>query len=150
MDSVGIRFRMSDYYEVGREKIREFARAVHDDHPAHFSEEAAERFGYPALIAPATFASIIGIMATRQLFEENGWASDLRNILQADQQFRFHQPILAGDRLIGEAYVESVRLMAGNHVMVMKNQIFNDRDEMVQTNYTTLIRRDSVPVEGDV
>lgn len=35
---IGSHYRAPDYFEVGREKIREFALAVKDDHPAHFDE----------------------------------------------------------------------------------------------------------------
>ena len=42
-DIIGTHYRYPDYFEVGREKIREFAAAVKDDHPAHYSEDAAER-----------------------------------------------------------------------------------------------------------
>ena len=32
---IGTHYRYPDYFEVDREKIREFARAVKDEHPAH-------------------------------------------------------------------------------------------------------------------
>src|SRR4029453_9640386 len=54
-DIIGTHYRYPDYFEVDREKIREFARAVKDDHPAHYSEEAAKECGYDALIASLTF-----------------------------------------------------------------------------------------------
>lgn len=39
---VGHHYRVDDFYEVGREKVREYARAVQDWHPAHHDEEAAK------------------------------------------------------------------------------------------------------------
>ncbi|EUA22520.1 metal-binding domain of MaoC dehydratase family protein [Mycobacterium xenopi 4042] len=48
---IGKHYRHGDHFDVGREKIREFARAVKDDHPAHFSEEEAAKLGYPELVA---------------------------------------------------------------------------------------------------
>ncbi len=56
---VGRHYQMVDHYEVGREKIREFARAVQDPHPAHWREDAAAALGYDALIAPLTFPSVV-------------------------------------------------------------------------------------------
>ena len=41
-DIIGTHYRYPDYFEVDREKVREFARAVKDDHPAHYSEDAAK------------------------------------------------------------------------------------------------------------
>ncbi|TQC43241.1 hypothetical protein EEB14_44350 [Rhodococcus sp. WS4] len=60
---VGRHVRLPDYYEVGREKVREYARAVFDPHPAHRDEAAAVDLGYAGLIAPLTFASLLGGVA---------------------------------------------------------------------------------------
>ncbi|WP_333473430.1 (3R)-hydroxyacyl-ACP dehydratase subunit HadA [Lolliginicoccus lacisalsi] len=148
-DSVGAKYRMANFYEVGREKIREFAAAVQDDHPAHFSEDAARELGYDALVAPVTFASVLGVITTLEMFEHFGWSSDLRNIMQTDQRFVFHRPIVAGDRLRGETCIDSFRHMAGNDVIVTANHLLDDKDEIVQTTYTTLIRREDLVAGGE-
>ena len=57
---IGTHYRYPDYFEVDREKIREFARAVKDDHPAHFTEDAARECGHDALIASLTFMAVAG------------------------------------------------------------------------------------------
>ena len=44
-DIIGTHYRYPDYFEVDREKIREFAKAVKDEHPAHYSEAAAKECG---------------------------------------------------------------------------------------------------------
>ena len=43
---IGTHYRYPDYFQVDREKIREFARAVKDDHPAHYDEDAARECGH--------------------------------------------------------------------------------------------------------
>ena len=63
---IGTHYRYPDYFEVDREKIREFARAVKDEHPAHYSEEAAKECGYDALIAPLTFLAVAGGACSRR------------------------------------------------------------------------------------
>jgi hypothetical protein len=57
---IGSHYRAPDYFEVGREKIREFAISVQDDNPTHFSEVDAAEAGYPTLVAPLTFLAIAG------------------------------------------------------------------------------------------
>ena len=53
-DVPALQERIGHYYEadrvylVGREKVREYARAVQDYHPAHWDEDAAAALGYPA------------------------------------------------------------------------------------------------------
>ena len=55
---VGFHYTVEDYYEVGREKVREYARAVQDGHPVHWNEAAANANGHPTLIAPLSFVAI--------------------------------------------------------------------------------------------
>ncbi|MGL4304776.1 MAG: FAS1-like dehydratase domain-containing protein, partial [Mycobacteriaceae bacterium] len=59
-DKVGTHYRVDDFYEVGREKIREYARSVQNNHRAHLEDEVAVGLGYDGLVAPLTFISIIG------------------------------------------------------------------------------------------
>ncbi|WP_189595187.1 FAS1-like dehydratase domain-containing protein, partial [Nocardia cerradoensis] len=59
----GRRFQVRDHYEVGREKVREFARAVQNRHGAHHREADAARLGYDHVVAPPTFSSVIGMAA---------------------------------------------------------------------------------------
>ena len=40
---IGTHYRYPDYFDVGREKVREFAEAIQNDHPSHHSEEVARR-----------------------------------------------------------------------------------------------------------
>ena len=45
-------------YAVGREKIREYARAVGETNPVHLDVEAARAAGYADLVAPPMFAVV--------------------------------------------------------------------------------------------
>ncbi len=44
-DLQGRSYPAAEVYDVGREKIREFARAVKATHPAHFEVDAARALG---------------------------------------------------------------------------------------------------------
>ena len=58
-DLQGRSYPAAEVYDVGREKIREFARAVKASHPAHFDVEAAAALGHSDVVAPPTFAIIV-------------------------------------------------------------------------------------------
>ena len=45
-------------YAVGREKIREYARAVGETNPVHLDLEAARAAGYADVVAPPMFAVV--------------------------------------------------------------------------------------------
>ncbi|WP_280758842.1 (3R)-hydroxyacyl-ACP dehydratase subunit HadA [Prescottella agglutinans] len=147
---VGHHYRVTDFYEIGREKIREYARAVLDGHPAHHDEDAARGLGYDGLIAPLTFVSIVGMLAQRKLFEEVVTGYDLSQIMQTDQRLVFHRPLQAGDRLICDVYLESFRQAAGSDIIVTKNIISDVNGELVQTTWTTLVARSGGEVDENI
>ena len=55
----GREYPPTDVYEVGREKIRDFADAVGAAHGAHRDVGVARSLGYPDVVAPPTFAVVI-------------------------------------------------------------------------------------------
>ncbi|MFD1814947.1 (3R)-hydroxyacyl-ACP dehydratase subunit HadA [Rhodococcus gannanensis] len=140
-DLVGLHHRFSDYYEVGREKVREYARAVKDDHASHLDEAAAAELGHDSLVAPLTFISVFGFLAQEEFFESLGLELDLSNILHTDQRLVFHRPMKVGDRLYCDVFVDSFRVMGGSDIIVTRNDITDEAGEPVLTTYTTLMGR---------
>ncbi|WP_459549992.1 fused (3R)-hydroxyacyl-ACP dehydratase subunits HadA/HadB [Nocardia sp. X0981] len=147
---VGHHYRVDDYYEVGREKVREYARAVQDAHPVHWDEDAALEYGYDGLVAPLTFISLVGILAQRKLFETVVTGYDLSQIMQTDQILEFHRPILVGDHLICDVYLHSFRQAFGGDIIVTKNIVTNQNDEVVLTTYTTLVGRSGGDIDPNL
>ncbi|MFF0489687.1 fused (3R)-hydroxyacyl-ACP dehydratase subunits HadA/HadB [Nocardia sp. NPDC003482] len=148
-EMVGHHYRVDDYYEVGREKVREYARAVQDYHPVHWQEGAAREHGYDGLLAPLTFISLVGILAQRKLFEQVVTGYDLSQIMQTDQILEFHRPIKVGDQLVCDVYLHSFRQAFGGDIIVTKN-IVTSRDELVLTTYTTLVGRSGGDVDPNI
>ncbi|WP_058855067.1 fused (3R)-hydroxyacyl-ACP dehydratase subunits HadA/HadB [Nocardia jinanensis] len=147
---VGHHYRVDDYYEVGREKVREYARAVQDSHPAHWDEDVALEFGYDGLVAPLTFISLVGILAQRKLFETVVTGYDLSQIMQTDQILEFHRPIVVGDQLICDVHLHSFRQAFGGDIIVTKNIVTDQRDELVLTTYTTLVGRSGGDIDPNL
>jgi len=146
---VGMHFRYPDYYEVGREKLREYAVAVQNEDPAFFEEKAAAELGYDSLLAPLTFISVFGYQAQTAFFADANIGIQDAKIVQVDQALKFLKPIKAGDRLYCDVHVHSVRRSFGADIIVTKNIVTNDDGEVVQETYTTLAgRSDEEGVEG--
>ncbi|MBT0565898.1 fused (3R)-hydroxyacyl-ACP dehydratase subunits HadA/HadB [Williamsia sp. CHRR-6] len=136
---VGYHYTCADYYEVGREKIREYARAVQDGHPCHWNDSAAQANGHAGIIAPLTFVGIFGMLAQRRLFDEILQGYDVSQVLQADQRLVFHRPLAVGDRLVVEVSLDSFRRVADADMLVTKNQITDQHGDPVLTTWTTLV-----------
>lgn len=138
---IGAHYRYPDYYEVEREKIREYAKAVKVDDPASFDEKAAAKLGHPEVLAPLTFISVFGHKAISAFFEHVGITTDDAQIVQVDQKFEYHQPIKAGDRLYCDLAVESVRRAHGTDIIMTRQTVTDEAGEIVQETYTTLAGR---------
>lgn len=141
LSKVGHHYRAEDYYEIGREKVREYARAVHDYHPVHWHEDAAQEFGYEGLVAPLTFMAVVAIVTQRKLFETEVVGYDLSQVMQTDQTYEFHRPLLAGDKLTCDVYLHSFRQAFGGDLLTTKTVVLDQRGEAVMTSYTGLVAR---------
>jgi acyl dehydratase len=140
-DMIGMHFRYPDHYMVEREKIREYAVAVQNHDGAFFEEEVAADLGYQGLLAPLTFISVFGYKAQSAFFEHANIAINDAQIVQIDQVLKFTKPIVVGDKLYCDVYVDAVREAHGTQIVVTKNIITDDDGEVVQETYTTLAGR---------
>ena len=134
-------YRYPDHYEVEREKIREYAVAVQNDDAAFFEEKAAAELGYAGLLAPLTFICVFGYKAQTAFFQHANIAVEDAQIVQVDQVLKFAKPIVAGDKLYCDVWVDSMRESHGTQIIVTKNIITNEDGEIVQESYTTLAGR---------
>jgi hypothetical protein len=138
---VGMHYRYPDFYDVEREKVREYATAVQNHDAFYFEESAAEELGYKGVPAPLTFISIFGYQAQSAFFAHADIAIQEAQIVQVDQVLKFSVPIQAGDRLYCDVYVDSVRRAHGTDIIVTKNIVSNEAGQVVQETYTTLAGR---------
>src|SRR3981189_3965429 len=125
-------YRYPDFYEVGREKIREYAIAVKNDDPAYHDEKAAADLGHSSLPAPLTFISVFGYQAQTAFFEHANIGITDAQIVQVDQELKIHQPIKAGDRLYCDVFVHSVRQPQGADPRFPRNPITNQQGGAVK------------------
>ena len=138
---VGMHYRYPDHYEVEREKIREYALAVQNEDASFFTEDAAAELGYKALLAPLTFICVFGYKAQTAFFKHANIAVEDAQIVQVDQVLKFQKPIVAGDKLYCDVYVDSVRQSHGTQIIVTKNIVTDEAGDVVQVTYTTLAGR---------
>jgi acyl dehydratase len=146
---IGTHYRYPDYFEVDREKVREFARAVKDDHPAHFSEDAAAECGYDTLIAPLTFIAIAGRRVQAEIFNQFDVPVNMERVLHRDQKLVFHRPIVAGDKLWFDSYLDSVIESHGAILTEIRGEVTDDDGNPVLTSVVTILGEAAHPDETD-
>jgi len=96
-------------HDVEKGAIRRFAEALGDPNPIYVDEEAARAAGYPALVAPPTFAAALIVNERFRSSLELG----TRVLLHSEQLFDYGRPILAGDRITVKTRVADVQDRAG-------------------------------------
>ena len=146
---IGTHYRYPDYFEVNREKIREFARAVKDDHPAHYTEEAAKECGYDALIASLTFIAVAGRRVQLEIFNQFDVPINLQRVLHRDQKLIFHRPILDGDKLYFDSYLDSVTESHGAVVSEIRGEVTDADGKPVITSIVTMMGEAATDTEAD-
>jgi acyl dehydratase len=138
---VGRTYPPTPPYEVGREKIREFAEAIGDANPAYVDVEAARALGYPDVIAPPTFGVVLSMTAGRQVIADPELGLDYSRVVHGEQRFVHARPIRAGDRLQVVVTVENIRTAAGNDMITTRGDVSTEAGELVFTSYSTLVAR---------
>ena len=128
-------------YEVGREKIREFADAIGDANPVYRDPEAARALGYPDVIAPPTFAIILTLRAGHQVIMDPDFGIDYSRVVHGEQRFEHTRPIHPGDVLQVVVTVESIRSAAGNDIVSTRADVSSEDGEVVVTAHSTIVAR---------
>ncbi|AKN18267.1 FAS1-like dehydratase domain-containing protein [Mycobacterium haemophilum] len=136
---IGKHYRQLDHFQVGREKIREFAIAVKDDHPTHYNEAAAVEAGYPALVAPLTFLAIAGRRVQLEIFTKFNIPINIARVFHRDQKFRFYRPILAQDKLYFDTYLDSVIESHGTVIAEIRSEVTDAEGKPVVTSIVTML-----------
>ena len=137
LERIGHYYVADHTYTVGREKVREYARAVQDYHPAHWDDDAAAALGYSGLVAPLTFTSIPAMAANQKLMQEV--IVGYETYVQTEQVFEQHRPIVVGDVLQTDVELSSVRRIAGKDMITITNTLVDQAGETVHTMHTTVV-----------
>ena len=128
-------------YLVGREKIREFARAVFSENPVNHDPDAAKAAGYPDLVAPPTFPIVVQERTLAQLLAEPDANIDFARVVHGDQRFSYSRPIVAGDELTATLTVSSVKSLGGHSLVTAESAIVDASGAHVVTAISTLVVR---------
>ena len=138
---VGRSYPPSAVYEVGREKIAEFATALADPDPVYRDPAAARAAGHPDVIAPPTFAVVVSLEAAFVVLSDPQVGLDYSRVVHGEQKFHHHRPIRAGDRLVATATIDAVKTVAGNDMLTTRVDLATEDGEPVCTTRSMLVAR---------
>jgi acyl dehydratase len=128
-------------YAVGREKVREFARAVGETNPVHLDVEAARAAGYPDVVAPPMFAVVYSAPAVGPAVLDPEVGINLALMVHGSQEFSWGPAVVAGDEITTRARVKDVQERDGRGFYVFESVSENQRGENVCTGtWTNIVR----------
>jgi acyl dehydratase len=138
---VGKSYPPTEPYLVGREKVREFSRAVFAADPINLDPEAARAAGYSDIVAPATFAVVVQEKTLAQLLADPDANIDFSRVVHGEQRFSYSRPIVAGDELIATMTVTSVKSLGGNSMLTADTEVLDPAGKHVVTTTSVLVVR---------
>jgi acyl dehydratase len=138
---VGRTYPPTPAYEVGREKIREFAEAIGDPNPAYRDPAAARALGHADVVAPPTFPIVISMPAADQVVYDPALGLDWNRVVHGDQRFTHERPMRPGDRVVAVVAVESIKSFAGNDMITLVTEMSTVEGELITTARALLVAR---------
>jgi acyl dehydratase len=128
-------------YLVGREKIREFSRAVLSTNPINLDVDAARAAGHADVVAPPTFPVVVQEATLAQLLAEPDAGIDFSRVVHGEQRFTYTRAIVAGDELTATLTVSSVKSLGGHNMVTADSDIVDADGKHVVTAISTLVVR---------
>jgi acyl dehydratase len=131
-DVIGKSYEPSTY-AVGREKVREYARAVGETNPLHLDVEAARAAGHADVVAPPMFAVVYAMPAIAAGLFDPEVGIEFARLVHARQDFAWGPLVVAGDEITTTVTVMDVSERRGNGFFVFESVSVNGRGETVCT-----------------
>jgi acyl dehydratase len=128
-------------YEVGAEKVREFANAIGAANPVHHEHEAARSAGFRDLVAPPMFCVVYSARAMGPAILDPDVGINFAAMVHGGQDFVWGEPVCAGDEITTRAKVQEIYEKDGKGFYVFESVSTNqDGDEVVRATWTNIVR----------
>ncbi|CAM3646042.1 MaoC family dehydratase N-terminal domain-containing protein [Kibdelosporangium persicum] len=144
---IGRTYPASPVYQVSRAKIREFAEAIGDDNPLYSDPAAAQAAGYPDVVTPPTFLTIINLAAINIVITDPDLGLDYSRMVHGDQSFTYHRQVHAGDELRAIVHIDDIMYRAGNDFINLRADLCDADDQVVVVTRAQLVVREAAKPE---
>ena len=128
-------------YEVGSEKIREYAQAVGEDNPVHYDRDQARAAGFRDIPAPPMFAVVYSAPALGPAVLDPDVGINFATMVHGGQEFVWGEPVCAGDVISTETSVKDIFERDGKGFYVFESVSTNQHgQEVVRGTWTNIVR----------
>jgi acyl dehydratase len=128
-------------YEVGREKIREYAHAVGETNPVYLDRDVALEAGFRDQVAPPMFCVVYSAPALGPAIVDPEVGIDFAAMVHGEQAFEWAEPVCAGDEITTTARLAEVSERGGMAFYVFESESVNQNGERtVRGTWTDIVR----------
>jgi acyl dehydratase len=128
-------------YEVGKEKIGEYARAVGEDNPFYFDRERARAAGFRDIPAPPMFAVVYAMGSVGPGLFDPDVGIDFAMMVHGGQEFAWGEPVCSGDTISTATTVKDIFERDGKGFYVFESVSTNQLgQEVVRGTWTNIVR----------
>jgi len=128
-------------YEVGKEKIAEYARAVGEDNPVYFDREQARAAGFRDIPAPPMFAVVYAMGSVGPGLFDPDVGIDFAMMVHGGQEFAWGEPVCSGDTISTATTVKDIFEKDGKGFYVFESVSTNQLgQEVVRGTWTNIVR----------
>lgn len=139
-DAKGKSFPATEY-EVGKEKIAEYAHAVGETNPVYFDRAAARSAGFRDVTAPPMFAVVFSSRTVAPALFDPEVGMNFAMMVHGGQEFVWGEPVCAGDTITTAATLVDVYEQDGKGFYVFESVSTNqDGKEVVRGTWTNIVR----------
>ena len=128
-------------YEVGKEKIGEYATVLGFQNPVHFDREAARAAGFRDVVAPPMFAVVYSSPAMAPAMFDDDVEMNFAAMVHGGQEFEWGEPACSGDEITTTAKCLEIFEKDGKGFYEFETVSVNqDGAEVVRGTWTNIVR----------
>lgn len=128
-------------YEIGREKMKEYASAINDSSPYYHDREFGKKSAHGDNIAPPLFASVYNLMGCANMFMDPELALNFAMLVHGEQEFEWLKPIKPGDVITTTGKIMDIAEKGSNDVISYEARSKNQDGELVTIGRATFVIR---------
>jgi len=128
-------------YEIGREKMKEYAAAIGDMNSMYHDRETGKKSKYGDNIAPPNFAAVYNLMGCAQMFFDTELKLNFAMLVHGEQEFEFLKPVKPGDVITTTGKIAEVMAKGNNDLVVFEARSKNQEGDLVTIGRATFVIR---------
>jgi acyl dehydratase len=128
-------------YEVGLEKIREYANAIGEEGAVHRDRDAAREAGFRDVVAPPMFVVVYSAGAMGPVIFDPDVGMNFARMLHGSQEFVWGEPVCAGDSVTTDVEWKDLSERDDKQFFVFESVSRNgDGAEVARGTWTNIVR----------